>query len=517
MIAALNRTHAILLIPALLGIMVITLVLSQAGFPEPYLHDEFAYLLGADTLLEGRQTNPTPPAHEFFETFHVNQTPTYHSKYPPGQSLCLAIGKLVFGREIFGVWLTYILTAIALTWALRAVFSWRWSLLGGALSLANATIVVEWAFSFWGGSVAMLGGSLFLGGMLRAYPRRQVGGTVGLCVGLCVMACSRPMEGLLVASLPLLTYAVLILRRHRKRTLGRKYLHTLWFVGATGVVIAVANLAYNTLLTGSAFRFPHMHWQASDASHQVIRQYTGSIPFSAGFKIERFFSAFLGPFLVVFPLVALRRLRDPRVATGMTTVLFVSFCSIVTSRAWPHYIAPVVPMMIALIITGARDVACWTPQKHRLGLIVVGLLFATHAGNELREIALSTQGAQAATRRPINFKQLQDSGLLFKRDLDRFLEEQAGDHLVMVRYLEGHSLRREYVYNRADIPAAKVIWARETNAEDHKQLFQAYPNRHIWLVQLKTVPVAITRVGWTSPANPNPNREPRQHGDQHER
>src|SRR5688500_11208538 len=66
------------LLPAAFGLV--------AGIPEPMIHDERSYVLGADTLAAGRLTNPSPARPEFFEAPHVLVTPTYQSKYPPGQA-----------------------------------------------------------------------------------------------------------------------------------------------------------------------------------------------------------------------------------------------------------------------------------------------------------------------------------------------------------------------------------------------------------------------------------------------
>jgi hypothetical protein len=240
---------------ALLGTAMPAVVGLVMGVPEPVIHDEFAYLLGADTFAHARLTNPSPPLPEFFEAPHVLVVPTYNSKYAPGQSMMLALGQALFGHPIWGVWLSCGLFAASLCWMLQAWTSRKWALAVTVMAIMTIGTTTYWAQSYWGGMLPAAGSALLFGGFRRAFRTPQPRSAIVMALGLLILANTRPLEGLLVAIPPgaVTMQRLLSKRSERQRTLNALVL-PLCAVLVTG---GLAMGFYNRAVTGHFTQTPY--------------------------------------------------------------------------------------------------------------------------------------------------------------------------------------------------------------------------------------------------------------------
>jgi len=202
---------------AFVAVGVLTLVgrvalLPLIPIPEPGAHDEFSYLLAADTFASGRLTNPTHPMWMHFESMHILQQPTYASMYPIASSVMMALGKVVFGHPWWGVWLSVGIFCAALCWMLQGWLPPQWALLGGLIAVVRIGWFSFWMNSYMGGTLAGIGGVLVLGALPRIMRQRRARDAVIMGVGIILLANSRPNEGFFTAAGALLVLTIWVVR-----------------------------------------------------------------------------------------------------------------------------------------------------------------------------------------------------------------------------------------------------------------------------------------------------------------
>jgi hypothetical protein len=484
------------------GLVAIRLaVLPLLPVPIPGIHDEFSYLLMADTFVHGRLANPTPPMWKSFETFHENWQPTYSSIYPPAQGLVLAVGQLL-GNPWIGVLLSDAAMCAAILWMLQAWMPARWAFLGGIFAALNLGIASYWMNSYWGGAVAGAGGALVLGALARIRRRASLGNALLLGLGVAILANSRPYEGLLFcvpAGVWLLGW---LAGKIKSRDSLRPRIRIVLVPLASCILLTLAFIGYyNWRLTGNPLLMPHVlntstyHssplflWQHAKAplkynNDQFEDFYNGweredyqtTWKDALGVtvqKVARLGVEFLwaGAFFLLPALPF--AFRDRKTRLLLVTLLVVLAGVFIVIWSAPHYAAPITCVIYALLAQAVRHLRTMKWKGRSVGVALSRALVLL--------LVLET-GVNVARRAcdPMWWTCTGDPSRLVI--LNKLLHTP-GKHLILVRYSNEHNIHDEWVFNGADIDGSKVIWARDLDEEQNAKLFAYYKDRHIWLVE----------------------------------
>ncbi|WP_428560008.1 MAG: hypothetical protein ACP59X_15550 [Solidesulfovibrio sp. DCME] len=480
-----------------LTLRVAVLPLVPPGFP--VIHDEYSYLLQADTFASGHLAMPPHPLWEHFQSFHVLQHPTYASKFFPGQATFLALGQKLLGHPWWGVLLSVAAMCAALVWCLRGFLSPGYAFLGGMIAALQFATIHYWASSYWGGAVTAIGGCLAVGavGRLLNTPDRKSGLLFG--VGGVILAATRPFEGSVLSCVLLIWLMLAAWQRGRGSfpALVRTALPAM----ALPLALGCGGLLYfNYNVTGEAFTFPYVAYTKQyDAAYATGKP--ESVPFPADMprEMRRYHTEwgypaaaqaatlrgrlaslphrfdmlssllypifFLPAFLAPLAFFASRPTRAPALAT-----LAVLAASLFYMWSLPHYFAPALGLFSVLWLRIFRWLRAVKLFGRPVGLSLVRLLPCVLA-------AVTVLGVRDYPRRQPSGNQLQAA---VRQQVEARLEALPGDHLVIVTYRPDSNVHAEWVYNRADIDHARIVWARDLGPEKNAALVAYFKDRHLW-------------------------------------
>ncbi|MBI4850653.1 MAG: hypothetical protein HY819_02385 [Acidobacteria bacterium] len=510
---AYKKTLGLILVGVLafLGSATISLLFS---WPIPVIHDEFSYLLAADTFSRGRLTNPAHPMWVHFETIFVLSQPTYNSQYPPGQGLALALGQVLTGYPIVGVWFS--MARVAVCWMLQAWVPARWAFLGALLMVLKLGLFSYWSQSYWGGAVATIGGSLLFGALRQIVKQPKKSNALLLGLGLAILANTRPYEGLIL-SLPASGFLIFWLISKKSPPFKQTLKEIILPLSILLFIVTLMMGYYNWRITGNPLLMPYQASQdiynnlttfiwtkpknkIINYNHEEIRfvyeDIIGSfyrsnqglenfVNFSL-LKLSNLFSFFLDmPFtLIIFVLPFLARNSWVRFALLSYFVLVIGMLQVIWS--YPHYAAPGTCLIYFLIVQSLRKIYSWRLRKYFIGKFIVCSIPIYCICLIILPIALKLDPFMYVNPSFWELPRTSFPSWSIKREkIISQLKREPQQHLVIVKYWPGHNVEAEWVYNEADIDNAKIVWARFMTPEKNCELINYFSNRKVWILEKK--------------------------------
>jgi hypothetical protein len=460
--------------------------------PIPSIYDEFSYILQADTLAHGRLTNPAHPLWQFFESIYILQQPTYASRFPPAQGLAMALGQLLFGHPWFGVWLTAGLLAATLCWALQGWLPPGWALLGAFVAL-HLCLFSYWMNSYWGGAVTAIGGALVTGAWVRIARAKQWRYAWLFGIGAVVVILARPFEGLLLV-VPALIALGMANRMSR-----------VWLPIVITGVLGASWLAYdNYRVTGHPLRLPYRQYYEQ---YEIVPPFS-FVPISTTPRTFRHFDLesrnretyqrarswrlsidrpldwltllryYYGNLIWLLPVAVFTPFlwRSKRTRFVAVLVGAIGAASLIEVWWYPHYGAPFLAALLILVVQSMRYLRQWRYNGRDVGRFLVS---AVPVAAFL--VMIVSEAEAIATQRTADQIQARNTQITQKETIEQeLLKKQPGQHVIFVSYAGLPSPHEEWIYNKADIDAAPVIWALDLGQTENEKLRRYYPERFFW-------------------------------------
>jgi hypothetical protein len=324
-----------------------------------------------------------------------------------------------------------------------------------------------------------------------------------LAIGLCILANTRPYEGLLLSSGVAIALLAWMFRKNRptpQLALTRLILPLV--LSLTPFALWTGYYYYR--VTGSPFR---MTYELNRTTYAMGRYFIWQTPWpekaynnstmKAYYERElseaqenRTFRGFINRTktkiyyfcrdLVVVPLpfvlLALPcAARDRRMRVPWMILCIFAIGLAVETWFLPHYFAPAIALLYLVLLQCMRHLRWFEWRGQSVGAAFVRAVCVVYIGTVVLRLALA-----AAHIHPE--KEFQH-GDMDRESIVQSLNALPGKHLVLVRYAPEFDLDREWVYNRSDIDAAKIVWARDLGPAKNKELLDYYRARQFWSVE----------------------------------
>ncbi|MEO8593013.1 MAG: hypothetical protein ABI759_06815 [Candidatus Solibacter sp.] len=504
------RRGACFALVALFPLAIRLAMLSWWGVPVPYIHDDFAHLLLADTFIHGRLANPPHPMAKHLETIYVIQSPTYSSAYPPGTAFALAAGTWLTGVPWAGIALTASLMCATTYWMLLAWIGPPWALLGGLLTACVFGVTSAWVNTYSGGALAGVGGALVLGALPRLMRRPTValGAWMGLGIGMIFFI--RPYECLSVV----LICSVVLLRTFTRldRAGGIRLLRSCGGAAPVLAGVLLLTLFHNWRVSGNPFEMPYRILQQVQGTPQSflfqkpvivppsdipemedvrrrflqVRLNVATVPGYVRHVLGMFllmFTTFVGfHFLPALPGILLSRRREVRLAV-MILVIGLLPCFLY-GWFYTRYLTHYVCITVFLAVAGLQAMRHATIKGLAVGeAVIVYVGFAC---------------AMIALRGPVGSLTGGRGFLLMERtersEVAQQLLKRPGRHLVFVKFGPEHSYMNQWIANSAEVDTSPIVWARALDPESDRRAVEYWKERDVWDVFADESPPRLVRI-----------------------
>jgi len=431
---------------------------------------------------------------------------------------------VLLGHPWYGLLAMSALMCASICWMLQAWLPASWALLGGMFAVVHLGLFSYWINTYHAaGSIGAFGGALILGALPRFIKTPRLAYSLPIGAGIAILGITRPYECVLLC-IP----ATLALVRWLKVGKNRPPAQRLYRLAATPILMVVATAAwlgyYDYRAFGSPLTLPYTVNRATYAMapyyvwqkprpephyrYQAMRNFyyyelTGLDPFhtlpgAIGKTLKKILSAvlFFGgiaflPLLFMLPRV----LGDRRIRFLVICVLVLMAGMVIEIFLLPHYLAPFTAALYAVGLQALRHMRAWKPGKQPVGRMLARLTIVVcvvMAGFRLFAWPLHIPIPEWPAS-GWNFSWYGPDHFGTERQLvESRLEKLPGNQLALVRYNPWHNPINEWVYNRADIDASKVVWAREMDEKDNKELIHYYPDRKVWLVEPDSPSVTVS-------------------------